>query len=357
MSRTAIAFVRRATYGGSSARAAFRSWPPPATRARDRRRGRWRPPPGSAAGSRSRARRRTLQRIRRRCACGGAGTTASPTASRSARRATSGVNPQPRPEPGMARSCGGDPHRAAGRAQPELSGSGRCSTGAAGDGAVAGDRGRAGDRQDAAALGAAARSRGARVPRRCPARRAEFERDLPFGVWVDALDAYVASQDLDDGSASPIWPACCRRCVSGPARRRERHQVHRAVRALLELLAAERPAVVVLDDLQWSDDASIEVLAAMLRRGIGAPHAAGPRLPLGWRALEARGRARGAGRDDPRARAAERGRLLDAGGRAPRRAAARRGLRAERRQPLLHLAARPGRRAAVAERERRPPRA
>ena len=26
---------------------------------------------------------------------------------------------------------------------------------------------------------------------------AEFERDLPFGVWVDALDADVASQDLD----------------------------------------------------------------------------------------------------------------------------------------------------------------
>jgi predicted ATPase len=25
---------------------------------------------------------------------------------------------------------------------------------------------------------------------------AEFERDLPFGVWVDALDAYVASHDL-----------------------------------------------------------------------------------------------------------------------------------------------------------------
>ena len=27
---------------------------------------------------------------------------------------------------------------------------------------------------------------------------AEFERDLPFGVWVDALDAYVASQDLGE---------------------------------------------------------------------------------------------------------------------------------------------------------------
>ncbi len=26
---------------------------------------------------------------------------------------------------------------------------------------------------------------------------AEFERDIPFSVWVDALDAYVASQNLD----------------------------------------------------------------------------------------------------------------------------------------------------------------
>src|ERR671911_3175056 len=25
---------------------------------------------------------------------------------------------------------------------------------------------------------------------------AEFERDLPYGVWVEALDAYVASQEL-----------------------------------------------------------------------------------------------------------------------------------------------------------------
>ena len=29
---------------------------------------------------------------------------------------------------------------------------------------------------------------------------AEFERDLPFGVWVDALDAYVASQELEPRS-------------------------------------------------------------------------------------------------------------------------------------------------------------
>ena len=106
----------------------------------------------------------------------------------------------------------------------------------------------------------------------------EFERDLPFGVWVDALDAYVASQELDDDALADlagVLPSLRER-PSAPA---ERHQVHRAVRSLLELLAAERPAVVVLDDLQWSDDASIEVLAAMLRRGIGAPML----LALGYR--------------------------------------------------------------------------
>ncbi|MET0800217.1 MAG: ATP-binding protein, partial [Actinomycetota bacterium] len=29
----------------------------------------------------------------------------------------------------------------------------------------------------------------------------EFERDLPFGVWADALDAYVASQELELGES------------------------------------------------------------------------------------------------------------------------------------------------------------
>jgi predicted ATPase len=32
----------------------------------------------------------------------------------------------------------------------------------------------------------------------------EFERDLPFSVWVDALDAYVASQEL---SLHEAWDA------------------------------------------------------------------------------------------------------------------------------------------------------
>ena len=46
---------------------------------------------------------------------------------------------------------------------------------------------------------------------------AEFERDLPYGVWVDALDDYVASQELALARrrARTSSRACCRRCARG----------------------------------------------------------------------------------------------------------------------------------------------
>src|SRR3954447_17261609 len=82
---------------------------------------------------------------------------------------------------------------------------------------------------------------------------AEFERDVPFSVWVDALDAYVASQDLEDSAA---WSAELAAELAGilPSVRRagssdaaaiadERYRAHRAVRGLLELLAADQPLV------------------------------------------------------------------------------------------------------------------
>jgi len=109
----------------------------------------------------------------------------------------------------------------------------------------------------------------------------EFERDLPFSVWVDALDAYVVSQELGlheawDGEAvgelADVLPSLQRPAglaVSSVAD--ERYRAHRAVRKLLALLAADRPLVLVLDDLHWSDGASIELLGALLRRGPDAP--------------------------------------------------------------------------------------
>ncbi|HKH18169.1 MAG TPA: AAA family ATPase [Solirubrobacteraceae bacterium] len=103
---------------------------------------------------------------------------------------------------------------------------------------------------------------------------AEFERELPFSVWVDALDAYVASQQLDlaDDELADVLPSQRRYGTSArDSVADERYRAHRAVRRLLALLAESRPLVLVLDDMHWSDGASIELLAALLRRGVGAP--------------------------------------------------------------------------------------
>ena len=40
----------------------------------------------------------------------------------------------------------------------------------------------------------------------------------------------------------------------------------RAVRALLERLAATRPVTVLLDDVHWADPASVDVIALLLHR-------------------------------------------------------------------------------------------
>ena len=114
---------------------------------------------------------------------------------------------------------------------------------------------------------------------------AEFEREMPFSVWADGLDAYVASRDL---TTSPRWDAelavelagilpSAGRTAGGPpptpgaAFADERFRAHRAIRALLELLAADQPLVLVLDDLQWADRASAELIAALGQRPIDAP--------------------------------------------------------------------------------------
>src|SRR5215208_3665787 len=43
----------------------------------------------------------------------------------------------------------------------------------------------------------------------------------------------------------------------------DRATLFEAIRAALAAMAADRPALVLLDDLQWSDDATLELLAAL----------------------------------------------------------------------------------------------
>jgi len=104
----------------------------------------------------------------------------------------------------------------------------------------------------------------------------ELERDLPFSVFVHALDEYVESIDpsqlstLDDdvqAELAHVLPSLSA-LASGRvvALQQERYRSHRAVRALLEHLAQTIPLVLVLDDFHWADSASVELLGALLRR-------------------------------------------------------------------------------------------
>ena len=107
----------------------------------------------------------------------------------------------------------------------------------------------------------------------------ELEDDLPFWVFVDALDEYVqalAPHRLDalDAEARAelpnVLPSAPRPDGAAPPAI-ERYRTHRAVRALLEALAEQRPLVLLLDDLHWADSGSIELLGALLRRPLAAP--------------------------------------------------------------------------------------
>ena len=109
----------------------------------------------------------------------------------------------------------------------------------------------------------------------------ELERDLPFAVFVDALDEYLRGLDpdrlpeLDEDvltELAHVFPSLSK-LATAPlvALQHERYRAHRAVRALFEFLAQTRPLVLLLDDVHWADSASIELLSALLRRPPTAP--------------------------------------------------------------------------------------
>jgi predicted ATPase len=106
-------------------------------------------------------------------------------------------------------------------------------------------------------------------------RAAEFEQHEAFGVFVDALDHYLASvdrRDLDELAVdveelADVLPALAR-LVERPVGTlpAERYRAHQAVRALLDALSRQRPVVLTLDDLHWADGASVELGSYLLRR-------------------------------------------------------------------------------------------
>ena len=111
-------------------------------------------------------------------------------------------------------------------------------------------------------------------------RAAEFERELPFGVLVDALDDHLAGLDHRRvervggerlAELAAIFPALDGPAVPDGALEAERYRAHRAIQELLDGLALGRPLLLVLDDLHWADQASLEVVASLLRRPPDGP--------------------------------------------------------------------------------------
>jgi DNA-binding CsgD family transcriptional regulator/tetratricopeptide (TPR) repeat protein len=102
------------------------------------------------------------------------------------------------------------------------------------------------------------------------AAASEFEDDLPYTIWTDALDAHLRSLGerrvgrlgLEDPAAlATVLPGLGSEGGTG-----DRHRVHRALRDLLERLAAPRPLVLWLDDLHWADPGTVDALGALIRR-------------------------------------------------------------------------------------------
>ena len=104
----------------------------------------------------------------------------------------------------------------------------------------------------------------------------ELERDLPFWVFVDALDEYLQGlpprrlEAIDEDVRSElahVFPSLARfEAAGGAVSQHERYRTYRAVRELLERLTSTTPLVLVLDDLHWADSGSAELLGALLRR-------------------------------------------------------------------------------------------
>jgi DNA-binding NarL/FixJ family response regulator len=109
---------------------------------------------------------------------------------------------------------------------------------------------------------------------------ADFERDVPFGLVIDAIDDRL--RELDDSqlrrlcgpelaAAAVVLPSLGHLAVAEPTRlQEERYRLHRAVRRLICGLAAWAPTLLVIDDVHWADRETVECLSHLIRHPVAA---------------------------------------------------------------------------------------
>nr|MBA2359338.1 ATP-binding protein [Actinomycetota bacterium] len=119
------------------------------------------------------------------------------------------------------------------------------------------------------------RARGRRM-RVLVARGGELELSFPFAVVRQLFEPAVTRAEdavrdrLLEGAAVHAATVVDPRAASGPAVVEASAVLH-GLYWLTANLAADRPLLLVIDDLHWSDPASIDLVGALLRRGQSAP--------------------------------------------------------------------------------------
>jgi DNA-binding CsgD family transcriptional regulator len=115
-------------------------------------------------------------------------------------------------------------------------------------------------------------------------RAAEFEQEMPFAVVIDALDDHMEAGAARLGAETartlaPMFPSLRMRhsgppepapaaapdLGSGMTDVTRRYGLYRAVRQLLGELATPHGLVLILDDVHWADQASVELLDHLVR--------------------------------------------------------------------------------------------
>ncbi|HEX5593858.1 MAG TPA: AAA family ATPase [Solirubrobacterales bacterium] len=88
---------------------------------------------------------------------------------------------------------------------------------------------------------------------------------VPYGPIVDALRSRLRSDPQALGECGPLLPhlALLLPELGEPAAETERATIFEAIRCAFAHLAGEQPLTILLDDLQWSDETTLELLAAL----------------------------------------------------------------------------------------------